>query len=93
MGHARQLEGLAEEGEIGMKIFEEKKERKQGSCLPTCLFANSTAKIRSNSKAPVRATSAKGWQPQPGKPPSLNFGKGLKNGAGGGGVQPFFERV
>jgi hypothetical protein len=31
MGHARHLEGLAEEGKIGMKIFKKKKERKQGS--------------------------------------------------------------
>jgi hypothetical protein len=60
MGHARQLEGLAEEGEIGMNIFEEKKERKQGSCLPTCPFINSMAKIRSNSKSPIGATSARG---------------------------------
>jgi hypothetical protein len=34
MGHARQLEGLAEEGEIGMKIFEEKKKESKGVACP-----------------------------------------------------------
>lgn len=72
-----------------MKVFEEKKERKQGSCLPTCSFANSMAKIRSNSKSSIGATSTRGWQPQPKKPLSLNFGKGLKNGTGSGGSNPF----
>jgi hypothetical protein len=36
LGHARQLEGLAEEGEIGMKIFEEKKTRELLAHLPLC---------------------------------------------------------
>jgi hypothetical protein len=39
MGHARQLEDLAEEGEIGMKIFEEKKRKKVRELLaylPLC---------------------------------------------------------
>jgi hypothetical protein len=73
-----------------MKIYEEKKERKQGCCLPTCPFANSMAKIIRNSKSSVGATSARGWQRQPGKSLSRNFGKGLKDGTGGGGVQHFF---
>jgi hypothetical protein len=38
MDHARQLEGLAEKNEIGMKIFEEKKKKskKLFTHLPLC---------------------------------------------------------
>jgi hypothetical protein len=48
------------------------------------------AKIRSNLKSPIGATSARRWQPQLEKHPSQNFRKGLKNGTGGGGV-PYFR--
>jgi hypothetical protein len=34
MGHARHLEGLAEEGKIGMKTFEEKKKENKGVACP-----------------------------------------------------------
>jgi hypothetical protein len=61
-----------------MKIFEEKNKKKRGSYLPTPPFANLMAKIKNILKSPVGATSARGWQPQPGKPPSLNFGKGFE---------------
>jgi hypothetical protein len=36
------------------------------------------AKIKNILKSPVGATSAREWQPQPEKPPSLNFGKGFE---------------
>ena len=46
--------------------------------MPTCPFANSMAKIKKVSKSSVGAASARGWQPQPGKPPSLNFREGFE---------------
>jgi hypothetical protein len=53
------------------------KEKTRGY-LPTCPFSNLMEKNRNIFKTPVRATTARGWQPQPEKPLSLNFGEGFK---------------
>jgi hypothetical protein len=46
MGHARQLEGLAEEGEIGMKIFEEKQKESKGVAYPLALLPTRRRKLK-----------------------------------------------
>jgi hypothetical protein len=61
MGHARQLEDLAEEGEIGMKIFEEKKKKNKGVAYPLAPL-------------PTRRRKLEGIQSLPSEPPRREGG-------------------
>ena len=76
-----------------MKIFEEKNKESKGLLVHLSACQLDSENLEIFLRSPIGATSVRAWQPQPGKSPSLNFGKDSKNGASGGGVQPFFVRV
>ena len=58
-------------------LWRKKRKRAKGYLLIFPL-ANSMVGIRNIFKSPIEATSAKGWQLQPKKPPSLKFGQGFE---------------
>jgi hypothetical protein len=59
MGHARQLEGLAEEGEIGMKIFK-KKTKNKGVVCPLAPLPTRRQKLEVIQKLPSEPPRRKG---------------------------------